>query len=99
MTPQDKAKELVDKFTVVGLQQRNEGIQCALIMCDELLSNSTFLLSNGEIYFWQKVKHEIENYEQYRIYTITPTVVRQLEENTSIRTITRTRRNPEQCSP
>jgi len=31
MTPQDKAKELVDKFTVVGLQQRNEGIQCALI--------------------------------------------------------------------
>jgi hypothetical protein len=61
MTPKDKAKELVDKFTVVGLQQRNEGIQCALIMCDELLSNSTFLLSNGEIYFWQKVKHEIEN--------------------------------------
>jgi hypothetical protein len=61
MTPKDKAKELVDKFTVVGLQQRNEGIQCALIMCDELLCNSTFLLSNGEIYFWQKVKHEIEN--------------------------------------
>jgi hypothetical protein len=60
MTPKDKAKELVDKFTLVGLQQRNEGIQCALIMCDELLSNSTFLLSNGEIYFWQKVKHEIE---------------------------------------
>jgi len=60
MTPKDKAKELVDKFTVVGLQQRNEGIQCALIMCDELLCNSTFLLSNGEIYFWQKVKHEIE---------------------------------------
>lgn len=58
---EEKAKELVDKFTVVGLQQRNEGIQCALIMCDELLSNSTFLLSNGEIYFWQKVKHEIEN--------------------------------------
>jgi hypothetical protein len=26
-----------------------------------LLCNSTFLLSNGEIYFWQKVKHEIEN--------------------------------------
>jgi len=30
-----------------------------------LLCNSTFLLSNGEIYFWQKVKHEIENYEQH----------------------------------
>jgi len=37
MTPQDKAKELVDKFTVVGLQQRNEGIQCALIAVDEIL--------------------------------------------------------------
>jgi len=60
MTPKDKAKELVDKFTVVGLQQRNEGIQCALIMCDELLCNSTFLLSNGESYFWNEVKKEIE---------------------------------------
>jgi len=37
MTPKDKAKELVDKFTVVGLQQRNEGIQCALIAVDEIL--------------------------------------------------------------
>jgi hypothetical protein len=60
MTPKDKAQELVDKFTVVGLQQRNEGIQCALIMCDELLCNSTFLLSNGESYFWNEVKKEIE---------------------------------------
>lgn len=60
MTPQEKAKQLVDKFTVVGLQQRNEGIQCALIMVDELLSNSTFLLSNGELYYWNEVKKEIE---------------------------------------
>jgi hypothetical protein len=61
MSPQEKAKELVDKFSTVGLQQRNEGIACALIMCDELLCNSTFLLSNGELYFWNKVKQEIEN--------------------------------------
>ena len=61
MTPKDKAKELVDKFSTVGLQQRNEGIACALIMCEELLCNTTFLLSNGELYFWNKVKHEIEN--------------------------------------
>jgi hypothetical protein len=61
MTPKDKAKELVDKFSTVGLQQRNEGIACALIMCDELLCNTTFLLSNGELYFWNKVKYEIEN--------------------------------------
>ena len=59
MTPKEKAKELVDKFTLVGLQQRNEGIQCAIIMVDELLSNSTFLLSNGELYYWNQVKEEI----------------------------------------
>lgn len=60
MTPKEKANELVVKFTIVGLQQRNEGIQCALIMVDELLTNSTFLLSNGELYFWNEVKTEIE---------------------------------------
>ena len=37
MTPKEKANELVVKFTVVGLQQRNEGIQCALICVDEIL--------------------------------------------------------------
>jgi hypothetical protein len=37
MTPKEKAKELVDKFTVVGLQQRNEGYQCALIAQKNLL--------------------------------------------------------------
>jgi len=60
MTPKEKANELVVKFTIVGLQQRNEGIQCAIIMVDELLSNSTFLLSNGELYFWNQVKEEIQ---------------------------------------
>jgi hypothetical protein len=38
MTPKDKAKELVDKFSVVGLQQRNEGVACALIAVDEIIS-------------------------------------------------------------
>jgi len=60
MTPKDKAKELVDKFTVVGLQQRNEGIQCAKIMVDEILSNPLFFPDWGELYFWQSVKKEIE---------------------------------------
>jgi hypothetical protein len=59
-SPKEKAQELIDKFTLVGLQQRNEGIQCAIIMVDELLSNSTFLLSNGELYFWNQVKEEIQ---------------------------------------
>ena len=61
MTPKDKAKELVDKFSVVGLQQRNEGIQCALIAVDEIISvidPETFLMS---WLFWKQVKKEIEN--------------------------------------
>jgi hypothetical protein len=60
MTPKDKAKELVDKFTVVGLQQRNEGIQCALIAVDEII-NLLGDITNNEIDYWESVKHEIEN--------------------------------------
>jgi hypothetical protein len=60
MTPKDKAKELVDKFTVVGLQQRNEGIQCAVIAVAEIISvidPETFLLT---WLYWKEVKQEIE---------------------------------------
>jgi hypothetical protein len=60
MTPKEKAKELVDKFTVVGLQQRNEGIQCALICVAEMLKVAWFI-PDGEIYdYLLKVKEEIE---------------------------------------
>jgi hypothetical protein len=60
MTPKEKAKELVDKFTVIGLQQRNEGIQCALICVAEMLKVAWFI-PDGEIYeFLLKVKEEIE---------------------------------------
>ena len=65
MTPKDTAKELVDKFTVVGLQQRNEGIQCALIAVDEILNVTAGL--NGWIngfQYWEEVKQEIENYDK-----------------------------------
>jgi hypothetical protein len=76
MTPKDKAKELVDKFTVVGLQQRNEGIQCAVIAVDELIMAHNkmkdflfdeigYLITTPD--FWQKVKHEIENYDTKNI--------------------------------
>ena len=62
MTPKDKAKELVDKFTVVGLQQRNEGIQCALICVDEVLDDYEqfpYKVQLGKDY-WNEVKQEIE---------------------------------------
>jgi hypothetical protein len=61
MTPKEKAKELVDKFTLVGLQQRNEGIQCALIAVDEIINVTVGL--NGWIdgfQYWEQVKEEIK---------------------------------------
>jgi hypothetical protein len=60
MTPQEKAKELVDKFTVVGLQQRNEGIQCALICVDEIIAELDSERVFERIYFWNEVKQEIQ---------------------------------------
>jgi hypothetical protein len=67
MTPQDKAKELVDKFTVVGLQQRNEGIQCALIAVDEIVKEIQCNEFDFQLHvpmsvykYWKNVKQEIE---------------------------------------
>jgi len=56
--PKEKAKELVDKFTVVGLQQRNEGIQCALICVDEILDEYWSHDCNRRDW-WKQVKKEI----------------------------------------
>jgi hypothetical protein len=47
-------QELVDKFTVVGLQQRNEGLACALICVDEILKDTS------DIEYWKEVKQEIQ---------------------------------------
>jgi hypothetical protein len=56
MTPKEKAKELVDKFNVVGLQQRAEAYQCAVIAVDEILKTNPYKARN----YWQEVKTEIE---------------------------------------
>jgi len=61
MTPKEKAKQLVDKFTLVGLQQRNEGMQCALICVDEmieLLADDSWRNRN-ELMFYEEVKKQI----------------------------------------
>jgi hypothetical protein len=64
MTPKEEAKELVDKFTVVGLQQRNEGIQCALIHVNEILDKfdprKKHYASYYTIEHYRAVKTEIE---------------------------------------
>ncbi len=64
MNPKDKAKELVDKFTLVGLQQRNEGIQCALIAVNMILDSIEVGFEDwkslSKINYYQEVKKEIE---------------------------------------
>ena len=58
MTPKEKEKanELIAKFSAVGLQRRSEGIQCALIAVDEILSLCPLAHRN----YWINVKLEIE---------------------------------------
>ena len=60
LTPKEKAQELVNKFSAVGLQVREEGIHCALIAVDEIL-NVGFMDTNDLYEYWQEVKQEIEN--------------------------------------
>lgn len=52
MTPKEKAIELVDEFSTVGLQQRNEGIACTLIAVKLLIKET------GSKY-WYDVEKEI----------------------------------------
>lgn len=66
MTPKEKAKQLVDKFSIVGLQQRNEGITCALIAVDEILKEYAVLqietsFCYKQYLYWEEVKQEIES--------------------------------------
>jgi hypothetical protein len=61
MTPKEKAKQLVDRFSTVGLQQREEGYQCASIAVDEILEwSSQWSGLHNEISYWHEVKKEIE---------------------------------------
>jgi hypothetical protein len=64
MTPKEKAKELVDKFNVVGLQQRAEAYQCAVIAVDEIIASNPIAFDEDDNciakQWWQEVKTEIE---------------------------------------
>ena len=67
MTPKEKALQLVDKFSLVGLQQRQEGIACAIIAVEEILSHITIttnqsgLIRDFQKEYWHEVRTEIEN--------------------------------------
>jgi hypothetical protein len=70
MTPQEKAKELVEKMYLVHSNFASEitmyfAKQCALIAIDEILNISYFIhepTEDDELYknYWQQVKQEIE---------------------------------------
>jgi len=61
MTPKEKAKELIDKYEFVYIQNYTsmfEVKQCALIAVDELLLLVTY---QPTIDYWNEVKQEIIN--------------------------------------
>jgi hypothetical protein len=70
MTPQEKAKELVEKFSVYADTFHEGNLknakQCAMIVCDELYKASHYVIDRpdyqGEGYneYWTKVKQELE---------------------------------------
>jgi hypothetical protein len=58
MTPKEKAKELIGKFSNVPLLDSYEATQCALILVDEILKlHKKLPLETLEYYV--EVKHEI----------------------------------------
>jgi hypothetical protein len=64
MMPKDKAIELVNKFSTVGLQQREEGIACALIAVDEIIQAidwHDYEMPNNDTNYWLEVRKEINN--------------------------------------
>ena len=68
MTPKEKAKELVDKYSVYtsGWNYDELAKQCALIAVDEIITaiENVFTKSvaklNSTYRYWQEVKNEIE---------------------------------------
>ena len=71
MTPKEKATELVDKFHIKvhdrdGTSAMNEfeAKQCVLVAVDEIIDVATFFYLYEEKEYWDKVKKEIETYNQ-----------------------------------
>lgn len=71
MTPKEKAKELIDKYQFVYIQNYTsmfEVKECALIAVDEIIEELKFLKDtedcNEDVFdgchYWQEVKNEIE---------------------------------------
>ncbi len=75
LTPLEKAKDLVGKMYLVTPVRHDDYLlesdffsakRCAIIAVDEIISAidwHEFETPNKEIEYWQKVKSELENYE------------------------------------
>jgi len=63
MTSIEKAKELIDKFTLPFSPNIEESKQCALIAVDEILNALSYKASSNfeELKYYTEVKQEIEN--------------------------------------
>jgi hypothetical protein len=62
--PKDKAIELVNKFSTVGLQQREEGIACAIMAVNEIIEAidwHEYEMPNNDTNYWLEVRKEIHN--------------------------------------
>ena len=59
MTPEEKAKELVDKYYNFGDQEFDYSKEVALIAVEELIEAVRYLDDDSQE-FWEEVKHEIE---------------------------------------
>ena len=64
MTPKEKAKELVHKYSFVEIQHYTsmfEVKECALIACDEIIEEmDRVLFPNPFEQYWNEVKNEIQ---------------------------------------
>jgi hypothetical protein len=66
MTPQEKAKELLERMTVhhwTDVCDSEGAKQCALIAVDEILHSLSYKMSSNieELDYYNEVKQEIEN--------------------------------------
>jgi len=57
MTPQEKAKELVQKFEAI---RWHDAKKCALIAVDEIIVHEKNHVHHKWVEYWQQVKEEIE---------------------------------------
>lgn len=62
-SPEERAKEMINEFSVVGLQQRSEGIECAFICVKNIIKSRPSYPQGyaSTISYWKEVLREIEN--------------------------------------